>query len=313
MVAQLPNQPAQEAAGLIEASDNKARLCYALPGGERPESFESASGTKHMLFELQRTEAPQKSSTTSGKAGEEDLNAAAVLISSNNLHRANLVDREHAVIGTIDQVLISRDGSAAHAVVSVGRVLGVGGTQIAVPLQAITAEQVEDPDQSTQHVSWLRLDADVKRAPKLETAEHLELSDAAWLTRNFAFFGIAQQAQVSQSVTPTHSQDMLAADRLINGEVFGRGGESLAYLDALILRLDGQPCVPFAILGYGGVLGVGKNFVAIDFSKLQIGSQGDEVRIIADLDSNGLAALQRVTPADYPELRLQSVRQRVEQ
>lgn len=242
-----------------------------------------------------------------------DTDSAGVLVSSNNLVGANLVDQKHNVLGNIDQLVISRDGSAAHAVVSVGSVLGVGGTQIAVPLQAITAEQIEDPEQSTQHTSWLRVNADIKRAPRLETTEHLELSDAAWMQRNFAFFGVRPRDSLSQPVTSTPSQNVLAADRLINGEVFGRGGESLAYLDALILRLDGQPCVPFAILGYGGVLGVGKNFVAIDFSKLQIGSQADGLRIIADLDSNGLAALQKVTPADYPELRLQSVRQRVEQ
>ncbi len=230
---------------------------------------------------------------------------------------ANLVDLKHEVKGKVDEIVMSRDGAIAHAIVRVGAVLGVGGSQVAVPLQAIRAEQVE-VDQSTaaetkESSSWLHVEADLPRAPKLETPAHLELTDAAWLQKNFAFFRTKLPSQWAAKISSAQADSMVGIDMIIGGEVFGQGGESLSYLDDLILKLNGNPSAPYAVLGHGGLLGVGKEYVAVDLSKLQIASTKDGLHITTALDSNGLAAQQRVTPDAYPELRLQSVRQRVDE
>ncbi|MEO8269842.1 MAG: hypothetical protein ABI557_08980 [Aureliella sp.] len=243
-------------------------------------------------------------------------NSVAVLVSSNHLVGANLVDQKLEVKGRIADLAISRDGALAHAIVHVGGLLGVGGTHVAVPLQAIHAEQANDgqsaDEQVNENSSWLRVDADLSRAPKLETPEHLELSDAAWLDKNFAFFGTKLPSPWAEGITAAQADSMLAVDDLIDIEVLGKGGESLAYLDAIILKLDGYPAVAYAVLGHGGVLGVGKEYVAISFSKLQVSTIDGVVHIVTALDATGLAEQQSVTPDAYPELRLQSVRKRVD-
>lgn len=311
MTTELPNQEPTQGPGLVEFHDAGLRLCYALPGGQRPTKFESGPGSKLMLFEMNRIDStgnrpmPQADTTSQTQISD-------VLISSNHLVGANIVDRQHKTLGKIDELVISRDGRWAHAVVKIGSLLGVGGSAVAIPLPVIRTENASENDSSQKNTSWLIVDADVQRAPQLETGERLELTDAGWLQSNLDYFGVERSAATANQLSEAQAANTIAVDKLINSEVFGSSGESLAYLDALILRLHGQPSVPFAILGYGGVLGVGKDFVAIDFSKLQLQPAGNgKYRLVVALDPSQLAAQQKVTPEAYPELRLQSVLQRV--
>ena len=57
MTTEVPNQDPTRGLGLIEFRDSGLRLCYALPGGQRPTKFESQEGSKHMLFEMKRVAA----------------------------------------------------------------------------------------------------------------------------------------------------------------------------------------------------------------------------------------------------------------
>lgn len=57
MTTEVPNQEPTRGLGLIEFRDSGLRLCYALPGGQRPTKFESREGSKHMLFEMKRIAA----------------------------------------------------------------------------------------------------------------------------------------------------------------------------------------------------------------------------------------------------------------
>ncbi len=230
-----------------------------------------------------------------------DRAVSEVLITSSNLIGATVRNSQDEPVGEINKVFISSDRELVHAVVDCGGFLGLGTQRVAIPIAALRLEPAVDDGRS----SWLTTTVDLSQAPALETTELLELLDPAWLSVNAKFFDVAMRLP--------ENVELIDLNRLIDQEVYGVGGESLAYLRELVLTFNGRAHAPWiAILGYGGVLGVGREYVAIDFNEMSITPTAESTyRIVAKLDVNRLSGKQKVTPPQYPELRLQTVRRKI--
>jgi len=59
---------------------------------------------------------------------------------TSKLKGTNVVNDQNEKIGTLDDVIIGRDGSALFAVLQVGGFLGLGGRLVAVPFQSLNLE-----------------------------------------------------------------------------------------------------------------------------------------------------------------------------
>jgi sporulation protein YlmC with PRC-barrel domain len=59
---------------------------------------------------------------------------------TSKLKGSNVVNDQNEKIGTVDDVIIGRDGNALFAVLQVGGFLGLGGRLVAVPFQSLNLQ-----------------------------------------------------------------------------------------------------------------------------------------------------------------------------
>ncbi len=237
------------------------------------------------------------------------------LVSAKHLAGATIVDRAGTDMGDVSVIYLTVDGKLVHLTMELGSVLGLGGSAIAIPLSAVG---LRDTDDSASTEAWLSLELTkevIEKAPPLEARNQLELRDEAWVAQNAKFFNV-QQTAVSESSAEA-SLTIPAAD-LLDHTVLGQGDTAtIAHVEDLLLGLgngqEGELPVRYAILGYGGTLGIGTKYVAIPFNEVKITMLSEsELKVEVPYNSKSLAEQQLVTPDDYPELKLNSVRRRIE-
>jgi hypothetical protein len=99
------------------------------------------------------------------------------LQSCDTLTGAPLVDRRHATLGTVDELLLDLDtGRVVFAILCLGASSGASGRLVAVPWQWLRF------DPSSQRFELLR-DGALERAPALATDQWPDFSDASWQRR----------------------------------------------------------------------------------------------------------------------------------
>ncbi len=103
------------------------------------------------------------------------------------------------------------------------------------------------------------------------------------------------QAATAPANMPAVAQQY-PADKLIGHDVKNGQGDSIGEIDSIILDPNGKAAA--VIVGVGGFLGLGERTVAIDWRRLQIARDGDEVKVTTDLSKSDLKAMPAYT---YPE------------
>lgn len=279
-----------------------------------------------------------------------------MLIAANELLGATLLDQQGANVGSVAEVTLGLDDNSVHLIADVGGMFGVGSREIAIPLPAVSLRPADEGGEETVWLSLGISQEKLKQAPTLQARNRLELTDAPWIERNALFYGHRSSAlETPTSTLPENSTDavksaatnlsnnlidepidgttarpidgqtlrVVTVAQLIDQEVVGQGDTAtIAYLDDILLGFSSSP-LEYAILGYGGTLGIGKDYVAIPFKDITVTIRSDSteqritdesstIDIAIPYNSKTLAEAQQVTPTAYPELRLSSVRKRID-
>jgi sporulation protein YlmC with PRC-barrel domain len=255
------------------------------------------------------TQSTSQSTTATPADSQSEMHS---LVSGSSLMGATILDRSGQSCGTVDRVTLDSAGQTVHLIVNIGGLLGLGAKEIAIPMSAIRLRADKDTKDSTV---WLAVDVSrevLSNAPPLEARESLELTDAGWVEMNARYFGSESNTPLPNSTTTQHGL-ILTASQMIGHSVVGKGDTAtIAKIKDVLFGLGSDP-VEYAILGYGGTLGIGERFVAVPFSDLSIRPVGDDdIQIAVPHNSKTLAEQQHVTPTSYPELKLRSVRLRID-
>jgi len=188
-------------------------------------------------------------------------------------------------LGKIEELMIDlQDGRAAYAVLSFGGFLGMGDKLFAIPWRAFSLRLQE-------HAFALDIPRDV-----LEKAEGFDKDN--WpitreeLSRNYTYYGyqpywhtgVPAQAVTStvmrgeteseritrmRSAADRDNPDFLSADSIKGDKVVNRDGEHLGKIEELMIDLqDGR--VAYAVLSFGGFLGMGSKLFAIPWKALTL-------------------------------------------
>jgi sporulation protein YlmC with PRC-barrel domain len=81
----------------------------------------------------------------------------------------------------------------------------------------------------------------------------------------------------SSSATSTHSPKLISSNRVQGTEVYGPSGEHVGEIDHLMIeRVSGR--VAYAVMSFGGFLGMGKDFYPIPWNALKYDTSLDGYR-----------------------------------
>lgn len=228
-------------------------------------------------------------------------------VSSNKILGAYIYDAQDEAIADVNTVVLNKKGEPLFVIAGVGGVAGVGETEVAIPWSAINCECKTEEDETQCTASISMTQEKLSKAPTLDAADYAELSDMAWLKTNAKYFSAEAPAE------PLKKANLICMRSVTDADITGTDGKSVGHLDALILNAaDGK--VRYAVIGDGGTVGVGEQYVAVPFKQLTFKhGDDDEVKVSIQASHQDVRTAPRVTPTEYPELDLQSVRDRLDE
>jgi PRC-barrel domain len=225
--------------------------------------------------------AQQKATLAGGERGDlDEIRKVSTLIGTHVMNRAN------TKIADFRDVVFSPEGAVMYAVLGYGGVVGVGETLTVAPFDALEVRLADG--------KWaVNLDMtaeDLKKAPTIQSENYRELTDPQWIARVDQFFrpriespGKSEPGTVPAQRERRPVERVLLATKLRAAKPKNSQNEELGKLEDLLL--DGRNRVVFVILGRGGVLGVGENYIPIPWSKLGLGYNQENAAVTVTIDT----------------------------
>jgi sporulation protein YlmC with PRC-barrel domain len=114
---------------------------------------------------------------TSAFAASETMKAAPADSSTvTNFYKQSVYDTKQSKIGTIDDVLLDKQGKVSALIVGVGGFLGVGEKDVAVPFEAVKAEKKDN--------KWYLTLDETKDSLKAATGYKYDRDRTTWIVDN---------------------------------------------------------------------------------------------------------------------------------
>ena len=242
-----------------------------------------------------------------GTVAAEERDKSDKLVSSNKILGAYIYDAQEEAIADVNTVVLNQEGKPMFVIAGVGGVAGIAESEVAIPWKALDCQCKTENEETTCKASISMTQEKLSKAPTLDAADYAELRDMAWLKKNAKYFSAEAPEE------PLQKENLVCIRSVTDADISGTDGKSVGHLDALILNAaDGQ--VRYAIIGDGGTVGVGEEYVAVPFKQLTFKhGEDDEVKVSINASHQDVKTAPRVTPSEYPELDLESVRNRLDE
>lgn len=257
------------------------------------------------LEEKGETRSTDKTDQANSKEGK--LHPASQCIGS------TLYNAKEESLGSINEVVLNREGMLKYAIVKHDATLGVGGTYIAVPWHSMKFDKANDRVMINMEKGRFG------QAPAITTDNYLELTNAAWREKVNAHFkaadhkkGKTDQAREEAREGDADKRDVAAKDssandlfrssQIIGANVVGKDTKEIAQVNDLMV--GDKECVKFAILGHGGFLDIGESNIAVPWKALDLSrdAQKEGLRLALDKSADDLKNAPLVKTDGYGEL-----------
>ena len=223
-------------------------------------------------------------STTSPREERGDLDAIRKV---STLIGTDVMNSSSSKIAVLRDLAFSPDGAALYVVLGCGGIAGVGETYTAAPLDALGIHN----DNGKWAVDLNMTAEDLKKAPAMKSENCRELTDAQWIARCNQFFraraasqGTAQAGERRSRPEPQEVQRVLLATKVRSAKLKNNQNVDLGKVEDLLL--DRNYRVVFAIIGQGGVLGVGEHYIPVPWSTLSLSINRDANAVAAMINAS---------------------------
>jgi ribosomal 30S subunit maturation factor RimM len=167
----------------------------------------------------------------------------------------NVTNAADETMGSVKDLVISRDNNVLHAILSVGGFLGIGETLVAVPYDKLQIHRVD----GRVRVMYNTTKAEVEHMPKFVYNES------------------------SVGVLTFRASDLMGAN------VTNALGDSIGDIEDLIITA--ADTVPTAVISVGGFLGIGDRSVAVPYTNLKISRIDNQQAVMYNATEEELKAL----------------------
>lgn len=247
----------------------------------------------------------EKETKTAKTDAEKSDRIAATRVLGASVYGSNKED----TVGSVNDIVMTKDGKVAYLIIGSGGVAGVGETDHAVPAKAVSMAWVDaDGDDATLKLSIPMSAEDLENAPALSLEHAADLTVDSFHERNSKYFKSTDAAHLKPG-------EMFLATALNDLEVKGSGNEAIGQLDDIVFNHKMEVCkAEYFIIGSGGTLGVGEKYTAVPAEKVKITKTEDnQYTAMIDADKNVIGAAPKVTSDKYyAELDHEETRSNVE-
>jgi hypothetical protein len=202
----------------------------------------------------------------------DEIRMMSTLLGSEVRNKAN-----EKIAGLTDLVMAS-DGSIHYAVLSHGGVAGVGATHFAVPWELFEVRHANG--------KWaVYLDSSkeaLAKAPTFKDSAYKDLMNIEWVTRVHDFF-YPRTGRETHTKVPAALPMVLRASKIDDAKLMNTQDQNLGKVVDLLL--DRHYRAAYAIVGHGGVLGIGESYIPIPWSKLRMSYNRENTDITAVIDA----------------------------
>ena len=186
---------------------------------------------------------------------EQGRQAQSEVLRADNLIGQALRGANRDRLGRIDDLAINlSDGRIAYAVVNRGGMWGIGGETVAVQWQQIQPNQADRAIRVDQQA--------LQQARQIDT-------DTSWPTT------IGEEAVGTTGAAK--QRNVVPLSNLLGMDVQNSQGENLGQIDDVAIARDGS--VRYVVVAHGGFLGMGDQYVAVPWDRLNVNAQREAVTL----------------------------------
>src|SRR4030081_3581149 len=185
------------------------------------------------------------------------------LIASDGVEGTAVYDAHGKRIGKVERLVIDKaSGRVAYAVLSFGGFLGIGADHYPIPWPML------DYDEKLGGYRVDITEEQLRNAPKIEQAESWEQAN---LDRDQKVHGYWEQPAPAQEF---QTSSLITSDRVEGMPVYDARGKRVGEVERLMIdKLTGR--IAYAILSFGGFLGIGEDHYPIPWSMLTYNEKPD--------------------------------------
>ena len=201
--------------------------------------------------------------TTMQRASATERGTTSSLIASDRVEGTAVYDAQGKRIGKVEHLVIDKSGGrVVYAVLSFGGFLGIGANHYPIPWPMLDYDE---------KLGGYRVDItgeQLKNAPKIEQGESWEQANR---DRDEEVYGYwEQRAPVQEGQTSS----FITSGRVEGMPVYDVHGKRIGKVEHLMIdKLTGQ--IAYAILSFGGFLGIGEDHYPIPWSMLTYNEKPD--------------------------------------
>jgi sporulation protein YlmC with PRC-barrel domain len=204
---------------------------------------------------------------TMQRAPATESGTASSLIASDRVEGTAVYDAQGRRIGKVERLVIDKAGGRiAYAVLSFGGFLGIGANHYPIPWPMLNYDET---------LGGYRVEIteeQLKEAPKADPVESWEQANPDRDERVYAHW--EQPAPVQEG----HTSSLITSDSVEGMPVYDVHGKRIGKVERLMIdKLTGQ--IAYAILSFGGFLGIGEEHYPIPWSMLTCNEKPDGFQV----------------------------------
>jgi len=222
--------------------------------------------------------------TTTQRAPAAARETTSSLIASDRVEGTAVYDGGGKRIGKVEQLVIDKAGGrVAYAVLSFGGFLGIGADRYPIPWPML------DYDETLGGYRVDITEEQLKNAPKAEQGEQWDQADR---DRDEEVYGYWEQPVPEQE---RQASSLITSDRVEGMPVYDAHGKRIGKVERLMIdMLTGE--IAYAILSFGGFLGIGADHYPIPWSMLTYNEKPDGFQV--DITEEELKNAPKIEPEE---------------
>lgn len=203
-------------------------------------------------------------------------------------------NQQGEMMGEVEDVMIDpSEGRVAYVILDLGGWFDIGGNLVAPPMEALSLSSGEET--FTLNVDKAKL----RNAPTVAGAYRPAWPVTVrrpWLVDMYGYYGYPPYSALTAVTVDT--LDIASAEAITGIDVENLQGDDLGEIEALVIDL-GTGRIVYAMMEYGGWLGMGEELAAVPWKALTPAPGEREFRL--DITQDQLKTIPRFAPDDWSQ------------